>query len=188
MKRNNTNFILVVSTIMFIAISFSFLYFLNIIKNKNKHISAVAIAFDQKIKEKNNINTLEKKMAELEETQRKIGGYIVNTSSIDIFVEYLESIGPDNDIELVVKSVDAPKNESNKVVINMSLLGSFSDILRTIGILENSQYNISISNFYVNKNIKQVTQEVDPKDAKNIIPVVKEPSWQANITFSVLSI
>lgn len=178
MKKNKTNLILIFVIVLFIFSSFFFVYVLNVIKNKNKHISATTIALEKKIKEKENIDVLEKKIIELGDTHKTISGYLVNSSNIDKFVEYLERVGESNSIIISVKNVDVPKNEKNKILVNLNMEGNFSDIIKVIYILENSPYNISISSTYINKSI------VSPDDKGNLNP---KSNWQADISFSVLS-
>lgn len=188
MKKSNTNLILITSIILLVIITGFSIYFLNAIRNKNRHISAVLITLKKKIDDKQNVITLQKKMNELLDTNTKIDSYIVDTSRIDLFVGYLESLGISNNVILSVKSVDVLKNEKNKIFLGLSINGTFTNIMRTIVLLENSPYNMTIVSSYVNKDI------VVPVDASNgtnknsgALPVA-EPSWQADITFNVLSI
>lgn len=188
MKKSNTNLILIISIILLVILTgFSF-YFLNAIRNKNRHISAVLITLQKKIEDKQNVSTLQKKMNELLDINTKIDGYIVDTSRIDLFVEYLEGIGISNNVNLAVKTVDVLKNEKNKIFLGLSINGTFTNIMKTIVLLENSPYNMTITSSYINKDI------VVPVDASNVTNKDKgalfkaEASWQADITFNVLSI
>ena len=118
MKRTKNNLILILSILFLIVTVVFFVYFLNVIKNKNKHISAVLTSLEEKKLEKENIKVLEDRMTEIGDTQKRIDGYLVSTSNIDFFVEYLEEIGLNNKVDLSVRSVDVPKNEKNKILVN----------------------------------------------------------------------
>jgi hypothetical protein len=188
MKKSNTNLILTTSIILFVILAGFSIYFLNAIRNKNRHISAVVITLKNKIEDKQNANTLQKKMNELLDTNTKIDSYIVDTSRIDLFVGYLEGLGISNNANLSVKTVDVLKSEKNKIFIGLSINGTFTNVMKTIVLLENSPYNMTITSSYVNKDI------VEPVDASNgtnknsgTLPNA-EPSWQADITLNVLSI
>ncbi len=181
MKKIKINSILIISIILFIIFSALFFYFLNIIKNKNEHTSVVIATLNKKIKDKDNIDNLQKKIDELNDTNKKINGYIVNTSSVDTFVEYLEKIGFDNKVDLTVGGVDIPKKEKNKISVRLSIKGDFPNIMNTIANLENSEYYTSISSSYINKEIKESTSPT------NISTDSDKDLWRVDLTFSALS-
>jgi len=193
MKKNNTNLKLTFSIIILMLISCIFIYLLTTIKNKNKHISSVAATLGERISEKENIGVIEEKMTELKATQQKIGGYIVDTSHIDIFVEYLENVGIDNNVEVKVNSVDKIKTQKNRVQGNLSIIGGFSNTMKTLAALENAPYNIMINSVYINKEdssnyIAKVETPANTKD--KILPSLPTPksTWQVDLGFSVLSL
>lgn len=189
MKKNNTNLILVISIILFTLFIGTFVYLLSVIKNKNVHTGVVVATLGEKILEKENIGVIEKRMVELLATQTKLGGYLVDTSHIDDFVEYLENIGTQNNVELSVNSVNIPKNEKNKVLVNISIIGSFSNVMKTIAIVENASYSININSLYLNKEITTVNDTMTEivKGKEKVTPITKA-SWQADISFKVLSL
>jgi len=201
MKKHNTNLILVASLISLVLFVGIFVYVLNVIKNKNKHTSAVTTTLGELILEQENMGTIEKKMAELQETQKKIGGYLVDTSHVDVFVEYLEGVGVQNNVELKVNSVDKIKNQKNRILGNLSIIGSFSDVMKTIITLENAPYNIIMSSVYINKETfsspppsnEVMKIEVKPTTKNKVAPPPPPPpapksTWQVDIGFSVLSL
>ncbi len=200
MKNKSTNLILIISVILLVLFSFTFVYLLNIIKNKNNHISAVSITLGRKMAEKQNITALEKKMTELVSIQKQISNYFVDTSNIDKFVEYLENVGSVNGSEVSVNSVDPIKNDKTKILVSLSINGSFSEVVKSIAIIENSPYGITINSLYLNKETIQqsvtastpidtkvtANTKVNPKTIET--PVVKKSLWGANISFSVLNL
>ncbi|HAE36944.1 MAG: hypothetical protein UR85_C0002G0007 [Candidatus Nomurabacteria bacterium GW2011_GWF2_35_66] len=188
MKNNKTNFILAFSILLFIICSGIFIYLLNVIKNKNKHISAVTTTLEKKIIEKDNIKILETKMQELNDTHERIGNYLVSTSNIDIFVEYLEDMGIKNSVDLIVKGVDSPKNEKNIISVSLNITGKFTDVMKTIALLENSQYNIMINSFYLTREDSQVTETNNPTNTEEDQIIKIKSYWRASLSFRVLSL
>lgn len=188
MNNKYTNLILAISAMaLIVSISF-FVYFLNIIKNKNKHTSAVTSTLENKIKEKENIKILEAKMSELEDINNKIGSYVVETSRIDTFVEYLEGLEDSNNIDVLVRGVDIPKNEMNKIIVTVNITGTFSNVMKGVAILENSPYNIIINSLYINKDITKTSSVSDTSlNEKNTV-ASNDPLWVANLSFSALSL
>lgn len=187
MKKNNTNLILIISILLFLGVLGGTVYFFKIIKNKNRHISATVNTLENKIKEKENIDVLEKKMAELGDTHKRIGSYLVDTTRIDTFVEYLEKLGTDHNVILLVKSVEVPKGEKNKLTVSIDLKGSFSDVTNIIDLLENAPYNIVLNSLSLNKVTRQEEGEEADSKNKELLPKSKF-YWQANVSFNVLSI
>lgn len=181
MKKNKINLILITSVIFLLLFIGVFIYFLNVIKNKNEHTSVVIATLNRKIKDKENINTLQKKIDELKETDRKINSYIADTSSIDTFVGSLEKIGADNNVNLTVNGVDIPKNTKNIISVRLSIKGDFPKIMNTIANLENSPYYMNIVSSYINKEMKESA------DPSNTLIDSNDNQWQADLTFSVLS-
>ena len=192
MKKNNTNLILIISIVLFIVFSVIFVYIFNVIKNKNEHASAVLITLGNKKTEKNNLDTLEKRMTELLDTQKKINGYLVDASSIDKFVGYLENIGSTNKVSFSVKSIDIDKDNKNKMTVSLTIRGGFSDIMKTFFILENSPYDIVIESLYLNKEISQYgdisQQPINSLVKSKIVPSVPKSSWQMDVSFNILSL
>ena len=184
MKNNNTNIILIISTLLVLIFIGSFVFLFNIIRNKNKHTSVVIATLDTKIKEKENIGVLDTKIKELKEIEDKINGFVVDTSKIDSFVEYLENLGFENDFQMVVRSVDVPKNEKNKINVGVNMIGDFENVIKGLALLENSPYNLVINNISLNKEVitksNVVIENQDPETSNKI-------KWNANISFSVLS-
>lgn len=181
---------LIISIIIFISFVGIFTYLLNVIKNKNNHISRVTETLEQKLSEKENVASLEEKMLELKDIDRRIQNFLVDPSSIDTFVEFIENLGVANAVELSVTNVDVPKGEKNKILISISIKGEFSQIMRIINIIENAPYNISIVSAYINKEIKSAVEPISASREKEIKPAQQEKTnlWQADLIFSVLSV
>lgn len=184
MKKSKINLILISSSILFVVFLCVLIYFINIIKNKNEHTSVVVATLNKKIKDKENINDLQKKIGEFESINKKIDSYIVNTASVDTFVESLEKIGLNNSVDLTVNGVDIPKNEKNKISVRLSIKGDFPKVMNTIANLENSPYYMNVLSSYINKEIEE-TSEI-PGSINSQVNI-KNDLWRADLTFSVLS-
>jgi|GEM_PF-1076526 len=188
MKNNKTNFILIFSSVIFIIFIASFVYFFNIIKNKNKHISAIVSALDKKVKDKENLEKLRSRASELEDLSNKINSYIVDTNKVDTFVEYLEKVGIDNGVSLVVTNVDIVKNDKNKISVILNIKGDFSNIMKLLFYLEYSPYYISINSLSINKYIIPIENQNNLNIKDKNLHFDEKHSWQADINFNVISI
>ena len=159
-----------------------FVFFLKIIKNKNQHTSAVLTTLENKITKKANILTLKKKITELEDTRTAIDGYFVNSSRIDSFINYLENLGSSAGSSLEVRSVEISTKEEHTVLGEISIRGSFSDVMQTIALVENIPYQIHVTSIYLNKDTEREAVEAPGKEK-----VLKPLMWQADVSFNILS-
>lgn len=182
MNKPRTTLVFYMSILTMILAVGAFVFFFKVIKNKNHHTSAVLTTLQNKINRKENIETLEKKIVEVEATREVINSYFVDSNHIDSFINYLEKLGTSVGTELAVKSVEISSSETNTVLGEISIKGSFSDVMKTTALLENIPYQIHITSLYLNKDIQTVTTEVKGKKV-----VTTSSVWQADIAFKVLS-
>ena len=63
--------------------------------------------------------------------------------------------------------------------VRVSFAGDFTNVMKTIKLLENTPYQTRITNVAILKNLN--TDEKDPKNANGI------HKWEATLTFSILT-
>lgn len=182
MKNKKTTLILSLSIITALVVTGVFVFFFKVIKNKNEHTSAVLTTLESKINKKQNINTLEKKIAELEATRARIDSYFVDPEKIDSFISYLENIGSTTGTNLEVKSVEIDPNNKNTVLGKVSIQGTFANVMKTVTLLENIPHQIEFTSLYLNKDIRTTTSEVKGKTVTTTTSM-----WQADLSFKILS-
>lgn len=183
MNHNHTNLILIISIVVFLVSIAVFIFFFKVIENKNEHTSRVLVTLAEKMSDKKNAETLLSKLAELDGVMNTINNSFVDQGKIDTFVDYLEKLGVDNGVELTVKNIEISPKEEKTIVVKISTSGNFNNTMKTLYLLENIPYNVSISQAFVNKEIKEI-EEKDGEDKKGDRPVV----WHADITFNILSL
>lgn len=182
MHKSHTKLIFYLSILTALLALVVAVFFFRVIKNKNEHTSAVLTILENKINKKANISALEKKIAEVEVTREVINSYFVNSSEIDSFIGYLEKLGTSVGTKLEVKSVAISTDEKNTVLGQLSIEGTFANVMQTITLLENIPYQIHITSVYLNKNIQSVTTEIKGKTI-----VTEKSVWQADVSFKILS-
>jgi predicted O-linked N-acetylglucosamine transferase (SPINDLY family) len=186
MNKNRTTFILSLSIIVMILSLGTLVFFFKIIINKNQHTSATLVALANKMERKNNIDSLTKKISEVELTQQTINGYFVDSTKIDSFIDYLEKLGASASTEVKVQNFDTPtaKNQTNKtLMVTISSTGTFTNVMRTLELLENAPYKIHITK--TTFNLQPKVTAIDEKTGKPV-PDSSTPIWQALISFSIL--
>ena len=65
------------------------------------------------------------------------------------------------------------------MLVRVSFAGDFTNVMKTIKLLENTPYQTRITNFSILKNLN--TDEKDPKNAGGVF------KWEATLTFSILT-
>lgn len=187
MHKNKTTIIFGLSIFIALLAIAVLIFFFRIIKNKNQHTSAVLTTLESKITKKADISTLKKKISELEDARADLDSYFVNSSRIDSFINYLEKLGAGTGASLEVKSVEVSTKEENTIIGEISISGSFVDVMQAMILVENIPYKIHVTSIYLNKNTQADSTEVTSKE-KGKEKIIKTPTWQADISFKILSL
>ena len=177
MKKNHTKLIFYISIVsMLIAIAVLIIFF-KIVENKNKHISAVTTTLKKKISDKEHGEAIASKLAEVDTIYSNVKSHFVDSTQIDSFVEYLEKIALDLGTSVKVENFEIPEAEKNTMLVRVSFAGDFTNVMKTIKLLENTPYQTRITNFSILKNLN--TDEKDPKNAGGVF------KWEATLTVSI---
>lgn len=183
MKKIQTTTVFIFSIITTILVICLFVFSLKIIKNKNEHISAVVSTLEGKLKEKENMVALSEKVAEIKKTGEILNNYLVDSNKIDVFVSYLEDLGSSLGSKISVENIEISKDVKNKILIKLLITGNFQNVAKTIGFLENIPYEVDINQMYLNKDLTPPTDLADKK-----VKTVSSPTWQADVSFNILSL
>jgi hypothetical protein len=182
MKNNKPILMLIISILSFLVTLAVFVLFIRIIINKNVHTSAVLGTLKSRMIDKENFSALEDKIKDVEVTHSKIDSYFILKNKADLFVDYIESLGKSSGTELTVTNIESQKENKDLILFKVSVIGNFNDVMKTISILENAPYSISINSVYINKEIIKENPDTKAPKVVNITP-----SWVADITFDVLT-
>lgn len=185
MKKDKTFLILYLSIAMTFVTCGILVFFFKVIENKNKHTGVVEMTLEDKMIKKEKSFILKDKIFEIEEIKNELESHFLNPEEIDVFVGYLEDIGKKMGVKLVVKNVDILKNESNRINVKISMNGDFPNIMKTISYLENSPYQISVVQLFLNENIGGVSGEEDSVSTDQASYASK---WQADLSFNILTL
>lgn len=183
MKKNKTIIIFILSILTTMLVAGLLVFFVKIIENKNKHISTVTKTIEEKLKEKENVTMFAEKISETSLLQSSINSYFVDPNKVDSFVGYLEDLDVNIGSDIVVKNIEIPPKSQNIISFKILITGTFEQIMKTITLLENIPYMINVAQVSLNKDLVQESTEV-----KTGTPVFTVPTWQADVSFNVLSL
>jgi len=181
MKNKRTTIFLIFSVLVTLIVVAAFAFFLRVIKNKNEHASVVIATLEDKMRQKENTELFAEKFEEIKSLENDIMSHFVDPNKIDEFVSYLEDLGEITGASISVEGIDVPEDNKGMIDFKLSIEGSFQAVSRTITLLENIPYQVNVNQVYLNKDIEQI------KDG-NEIKISSTSTWQADVSFSILSL
>lgn len=182
MKKTKTTIIFTLSLIVALLSISVFVFFIKVIQNKNIHIQAVYATLEEKVIQKSQTDVIKKNNDFIKQSQERINSHFVDTTDISVFIGYLESIGTAGGTTLSVDNIENPATDEKIVTVKVSIIGSFSNTMRTIRMLEHIPYKIHFEYIYLNKYIP--TQNPTDLTKKVVIP---PSSWETQLSFDVLT-
>lgn len=181
MKNKKTLIILIIMIFTTIISIYFFIFILKTIRIKNERTSLVVYELGKKTIDKENEKILIDKTEEIKSLQFFVDKHFIDINNMDVFVEYLEKIGLDNNAELIVNGVNIPIDVKNIVNFKISITGNFSNVIQTINSLESIPYEVNITQVYLNKNLNK-------EEGDNSVKIIDKSEWQADVSFSILSL
>lgn len=176
MKIKSHSLLFISSIVGLVVVAGLFVFGMRLINMSTAETSAILGKIDQVTKKNAELNTIKKTITATEEDRAKLAAYFVTDQSIVSFLEYLESLGALTNTNTAITTVSEDKDSSTATII-LSSIGSYSDTIRFIELLENMPYRMEIEHFTF------VTKE-DPTDDTG---EVADPKWQVDITFKLIS-
>lgn len=169
-------YIILILTSIFLLISIGICIFLFIsIKNRNENSSILSMTIDKKISDKNNLSNLERTIEETKNQREVLQSYIVDENHLDQFIGWLEDSGASFSTKINVDSVNRA-NEPNLLNVSITSTGNFTDVLRFLFFIENSDFKLNIKNVFLSK--------ISIQDEAESAPVF---SWQMQVNFNIVS-
>jgi len=182
MKKSHTIIIFILSILVTILVAGLLVFFLKIIENKNQHIFVVTETIGDKLKEKENVTMFTEKLSEIQLLENNIDSRFVDSNKIDTFVSYLEEIDLDIGSDISVKNIEISPKTKEVISFKILITGTFEQVMRTVVLLENIPYEVDIISIYLNKDLTETTNKEGEKTK-----ILGVPTWQADISFNILS-
>ncbi|MES2930515.1 MAG: hypothetical protein V4665_01900 [Patescibacteria group bacterium] len=176
MRKNYTTFILLLSIMAALVSVGTGLFFFRIIRHTNEHTSNVLYTLEMKMEEREKSGIDSEAIGHLEEIHGKINAYFINPLYADSFADSLENIGVQGDATVSVKQIRLSPEDPNLMLMDISLEGSFANVMNAISRLENMPYQIHIHSSDLNR-----------QESLSENKSAKAPSWRADISLSVLA-
>ncbi len=127
----------------------------------------------------NEVGTLKKELSDMEGQQKTLSSYFIDANDIVPFLDTVEGYGKTTNVVTKFDSFDI-KNNPNRLEVSLVADGSFTDLYRFLGFLENAPYAISISKMDLQLSVPLGLQ---PSGTSS-----KTTGWEARVNLSVVSI
>ena len=127
----------------------------------------------------NEVGTLKKELSDMEGQQKTLSSYFIDANDIVPFLDTVEGYGKTTNVVTKFDSFDI-KNNPNRLEVSLVADGSFTDLYRFLGFLENAPYAISISKMDLQLSVARGLQPSGTSP--------KTTGWEARVNLSVFSI
>jgi hypothetical protein len=142
---------------------YGYLFFMT--NAKTEKTTALYLASRQAASDKEKIHALERMLKETEKERARLSEYFVTKTNAVTFIEQIEKIGKNADVDLTVNSVSGETKDSGAIALNFSATGSFSALYRLIALVESMPYKATLK--------KTDMQRSDQKE---------KAAWKGNFT------
>lgn len=175
MKINQQMKYLILSFLFFVLACASFWFLLGRI-NENKKLSDEAeIAWQTESTRRYDLNSLERSLKDVVKEVSMLQSHFVRTDDIVSFLNQIEYLGSLVGVKATIESVNSRDGDTGKVLtLGVKTVGSFSATYKFLMLLENSQYEVEVTEVNLNR-----------QDA--ISSSIPNPVWGGNFSIDVLS-
>jgi len=184
-KQKIIAIILIVSLICLVIVYFIIIPTTENIKKIKNEILTQKINFEKNLDQNKNITQITEQLKIIEPELKKFNNIFINQSQELEFITILEGIANQN--KMVQKINLAPgQNKKNYQItkLNISLSGSFLNLINYLSDIEALDYYINIYSIDINKGQSTRTTEYaeypDQKDANLNIKIIADTYWQQN--------
>ena len=163
-------------TILVIAVVTTYTVFFVGIKNKNEDISIIVNEIDSSIEKEAKLKSVKKLIEDTENERKKLDTYFVTDNSVVDFIESIEALAKEVEIDTEVVSVDISENDkiSEALLLSLEVEGLWSNLFYFVSLIEELPFKIGISKV----DIKAVYEDANKTKSSG--------SWKGVINFNVL--
>lgn len=175
MKINQQIKYLIFSFIFFVLACASFWFLLRNI-NENKKLSDEAeIAWQTESTRRYDLNSLERSLKDINKEVLMLDSHFIHTDDVVSFLNQVEYIGSLVGVKATIESVNSREGNTGTVlVLGVKTLGSFPATYKFLTLLENSPYEVKISEVSLNR-----------QESFNLL--ISNPLWNGSFTIELLS-
>ncbi len=181
----NTKKTLIFITILVVITTATYIVFFIGIKNKNESISLVANEIDIALEKEVKLKSIKNLIKDTENDRAKLNAYFVVDDKVIDFIEDIENLAKDTNVDLKVMSIDInddgnntpqQNNISELLQLNLKVAGLWDNLFHFISLVDELPFRVDISKVNL-----QVVYDSNNKD--------KNPTdWEGMFVVSVLKL
>jgi len=175
MKHSRTISIFILSLVFFVVTLAGTLFFVRIISNVNTRTAVTEDLLAERVKDINDIRTLEKKISEARMIHSTLGQYLLDTEHVDAFISLLEGFGPLTKTEARVRGIEPLPAIPHTFSVSFTATGAFSRVMNILEYIETLPHDVRIMNISLYRDT--------PRTVKS--NTKETPLWTIDIVFNV---
>lgn len=98
------------------------------------------------------IESAKETLASVSSEEATLNSYFINTSEVVPFIDNLESLGTKMNAPVTILSVSGGTGTHPVLTLALSIKGTFSDVMNTVGAIEYAPYAVTISSLSIGKD------------------------------------
>jgi hypothetical protein len=175
MQSSSSKKLLIVSLVFMIG-SFA-VFFLLYLKIDKSNIEANQLSVDSQVEmaKRRSLDSLDNLVKKIDKERTMLDTHFAQSRDIVPFLDMIDSSGVSAGVKSNVSTINTLEDKS-AVLVEVKAIGSFANIYKFLGLLENSSYELEFASMDL---LKEGAEEVE---SKKVVPV-----WVANFKIKLLS-
>jgi hypothetical protein len=156
MKSPLTHFIIASIVCVIVLAGYCFLY--SVIASKSNSVANLQNQINFETETASRAASAHAAIAEIESDEKTVSDYFVPETGVVAFINNLETVGNSHGTNVKILSVSTGNGTLPTLDFSLVVKGTFDSVMRTVGAIEYSPYDLSISEFSINQDEKRVWQ------------------------------
>lgn len=155
MKSSLTHMIIWISVCVVVLVGYGFWY--STVAGKSAAVADLQKQIDSKIEIAGRIAAARTALAEIADDESSVQSYFVSETEVVPFIDDTEKRAHAQTAEMKVLSVSVGSDAKQPtLILSVRIRGTFDSVMRTVGAIEYSPYDLSLSKISVGKEAKNV--------------------------------
>lgn len=146
---------LLLALVISAALSAGYVVWYGVVSDKSREVSGLQSQIAAASETISRIASARAALVEIADDEAKVRSYFVPETGVVSFINNLEARGSAQGSAIDVTSVSTGGSPSRPVLIlSLTIQGAFDPVMRTVGSIEHSPYDISVSSFSIRQDVK----------------------------------
>jgi hypothetical protein len=175
MQSSSSKKLLAVSTVFMLGSFAVFLFLYMKVDKSNTEADNLSVDWQVEMAKRKNLDSLDSLVKKIDKERAMLDTHFAHSGDIVPFLDMIDSVGVSAGVKSSVATIDTLADKS-AVLVEVKANGSFENIYKFLGLLENSSYELEFASMDM---MKEGTEE---SEGKKVVPV-----WVASFKIKLLS-